>query len=154
MRGGKPEELLPNRTTYKLESLVSETVNFPFEAHSALEDAKALQALVQHHQVTEDLLLKHSFGVDYVEASIRHKTQTEELLKTLKPLESCVSKYMLKIFSMSGLSYQHLKLACERGRGGGAEGYQKILSEKKNRSGTIRVTKNKSIIEKIFSHFN
>lgn len=90
------KELLPNRTTYNLESLVSETVNFPFDAHSAFEDAKALQALVQHHQVTEDLLLKHSFGVDYVEASIRHKTQREELLKTLKPLEFCVSKYMLK----------------------------------------------------------
>lgn len=144
------KELLPNRTTYKLQSLVSETVNFPFEAHSALEDAKALQALVQHHQVTEDLLLKHSFGVDYVEASIRHKTQTEELLKSLKPLESCVSKYMLKKISMSGLSYQHLKLACERG---GAEGILKILSEK-NSSGTVRVTKNKSIIEQIFSHFN
>lgn len=81
---------------YKLKSLVSETANFQFEAHSSLEDAKAFRALVQHHQVTEDLLLKHSFGVDYVEASIRHKTQTEELLKTLRSLESCVSKYMLK----------------------------------------------------------
>lgn len=49
---------------------------------------------------------------------------------------------------MSGLSYQHLKLACERG---GAEGIQKILSEKTS-SGTVSVTKNKSIIEKnIFS---
>lgn len=51
---------------------------------------------------------------------------------------------------MSGFSYQHLKLACERG---GAEGIQKILSEKTS-SGTVSVTKNKSIIEKIFSHFN
>lgn len=61
---------------YNLQSLVSETVNFPFKSHSALSDA-----LVQHQHNTEDFLLKHSLGIYYVEASIRHKTQTEKPLK-------------------------------------------------------------------------
>ena len=72
-------------------------------------------------------MLNHSFGVEFVRSTILHNAKTVELLDTLKPLESCLSKYMLKKISSSGLLYDHLKLACERG---GLEGIEKILGEK------------------------
>ena len=141
--------ILPNQPTYKLQNLVYNTMGISFEAHSALEDAKVLQRLVKHHKVAEDTLLNHSFGVEFVRSTILHKAKTVELLDTLKPLESCLSKYMLKKISSSGLSYDHLKLACERG---GLEVIEKILGEKTD-GGSARITKNKKIIDKMFSHF-
>ena len=65
------------------------------EAHSALEDAKVLQRVVKQHKVAEDTLLNHSVGVEFVRSTILHKAKSVELLDTLKPLESCLSKYML-----------------------------------------------------------
>ena len=108
-------EILPNQPTYKLQNLLYNTMGISFEAHSALEDAKVLQRLVKHHKVAEGTLLNHSFGVEFVRSTILHKAKTVELLDTLKPLKSCLSKYMLKKNSSSGLLYDHLKLACERG---------------------------------------
>lgn len=46
--------------------------------------------------------------------------------------------------ALSGLSYDHLRLAIERG---GHEGLQAVLGEK-TESSNLRVTKNKSIVEK------
>ena len=51
-------EILPNRQSYKLESLVSDTLSLSYNAHSAAEDVKALQALVKHHNVSPDTLFQ------------------------------------------------------------------------------------------------
>lgn len=67
-----------------------------FNAHSALEDVKALQSLVIHHKVSYEIMLKHSFGVDFIISSIESKSKTNELIATLAPLSSCISPYMLK----------------------------------------------------------
>lgn len=61
-----------------------------------------------------------------------------------------VLNYMLRKIAHSGLKYEHLKLAFERG---GAEGIENILGEK-NDSGKVRVTRTKSVIGKIVDHFN
>ena len=86
---------------YKLKKYyIFNTMGISFEAHSALEDAKVLERLVMHHKVAEGTLLNHSFGVEFVRSNL-HKAKTVELLDTLKPLESCLSKYMLKKNSIS-----------------------------------------------------
>ena len=92
-------------------------MRFSFEAHSALVDAKVLQRLVMQNKVAEGSMLNHSFGVEFVRSSILYEAKTVELLDTWKPLESCLSRYMLKKKLSSGLSYDHLKLVCERGVG-------------------------------------
>lgn len=120
-----------------------------YDAHSAIEDVKALQSLILHHKVSYDMMLKHSFDVDFVVSSIESKSRTDNLLATLTPLSSCISQYMLKKIALSGLSYDHLRLAIERG---GHEGLQAVLGEK-TESSNLRVTKNKSIVEKNFHHF-
>lgn len=56
---------------------------------------------------------------------------------------------MLKKIALSGLSYDHLRLAIERG---GADGLKMVLGEK-TEQGTVRVTKNKTIVGKIYDHF-
>ena len=143
-------EVLPNRQSYKLESLVSDTLSLSYNAHSAAEDVKALQALVKHHSVSPDTLLKHSFSVDFVFFKINQKSKTDECLCSLQPLVTCLSNYMIKKIANSGLAYSHLKLAFDRG---GAEGLESVLSEKQQ-DGNARVTKNKSVITKLYSHFS
>ena len=51
--------------------------------------------------------------------------------------ENCISSYMLKKISHSGLNYYHLQLAFQRG---GAEGIGNILGEK-NDDVHVRVTR-------------
>lgn len=57
---------------------------------------------------------------------------------------------MLRKIAHSGLKYERLKLAFERG---GTEGIENIFGGK-NDSGKVRVTRTKSIIVKIVDHFN
>jgi DNA polymerase III epsilon subunit-like protein len=142
-------EVLPGRPSYKLEALVKDTMEVTFNAHSALEDVRALQALVIHHQIANETMLKHSFDTSFVVKSIETKNRTDDTLSTLSPLSECISEYMLKKIARSGLTYNHLKLALERG---GAEGLKSILGEQ-TESGSVRVTKNKTIVTKIYDHF-
>ena len=67
-----------------------------YNAHSAFEDVKALQSFVLHHKVSVDIMLKHSFGVEFVVSSIEIKTKTDSLISTITPLSLCVPDYMLK----------------------------------------------------------
>lgn len=122
-----------------------------FDAHSALEDVKALQSLVLHLNISCDVLLKHSFGVDFVLSSIKYKLKTNDNIVSLQPLSNSVSNYMLKKIAQSGLSYEHLKIAYERG----PEGIENILSET-NSDGVVRVTKTKKnlFFLKIITHFS
>lgn len=59
-------EHLPGRTTYKLESLVKDTMKVSYNAHSAIEDVAILQSLVKYHKLSDETLLKHSFDVIFV----------------------------------------------------------------------------------------
>lgn len=65
-------------------------------------------------------------------------------------MEKCISNHMLRKIAHSGLTYEHLKLAFERG---GAEGIENMLGEK-NDSGKVRGTRTKSVIRKIVDLFN
>eukprot|EP00105_Crassostrea_gigas_P044903 XP_019929051.1 PREDICTED: uncharacterized protein LOC105343599 [Crassostrea gigas] len=67
-------EILPEQHSYKLQTLVQDTMGLAFNAHSALEDVKALQYLVIHHKVSYEIMLKHSFGVDFIISSIESKS--------------------------------------------------------------------------------
>lgn len=71
--------------------------------------------LFLHHKVSYDMMLKYSFDVDFVMSSIESKSRTDNLLATLTPLSSCISQYMLKKIALSELSYDHLRLAIEKG---------------------------------------
>lgn len=142
-------EALPDRKCYKLEALVKDCMSMSFKAHSAHEDVKALQSLVLQCKISCDVLLKHSFSVEYVTSSIDYKSKTDECLGSLQPLSNCLSKYMLRKIAQSGLSYQHLKMAYERG---GPEGLENTLSET-NSDGILRVAITRSIFSKIINHF-
>ena len=88
------------------------------------------QALAKHQSVPPHTLLKHSFGVDFRYQSVQLHD---------------------KKLTNSGLAYNHLKLAFDGG--GGAESLESVLSEKQQ-DGDARVTKNKSFITKLYSHFS
>lgn len=121
-----------------------------YNAHSAFEDVAILPSLVKYHKLSYETLLKHSFDVIFVKDSIDLKCKENECFISLHPLEKCISNYMLRKIAHSGLIYEHLKLAFERGR---AEEIENILGEK-NDSGKARVTRTKSVIGKIVDHFN
>lgn len=125
-------------------------MSMSYNAHLAVEDVKILQSLVLYHNLSSEVLLKHSFSVDYVTSSLAHKSKTSECLNSLQPLIGCLSSYMMKKIAQSGLAYLHLKLAFDRG---GMKGLENVLS-KKQAEGKIRVTKNKSINTKLAIHFS
>lgn len=114
-------EHLPGRTTYKLESLVKDVMKVSYNAHSAIEDVAILQSLVKYHKLSDKTLLKHSFDVILVKNSMDFKCKENECFK------KCIFYYILRKIAHSGLIYEHLKLAFERGR---PEGIENILGGK------------------------
>lgn len=94
-----------------------------YNAHSAIEDVAILQSLVKYHKLSDETLLKHSFDVIFVRNSIDFKCKENECFKS----EKCISYDILRKIAHSGLIYEHLKLAFERGR---PEGIENILGGK------------------------
>lgn len=88
------KEVLPNRNSYKLESLLLDTMSY--NEHLAVEDVKIMQSLVLHHNFSSEDLLKHSFSLDNDTSSLAHTFKTSECLNSLQPLVGCISSYMMK----------------------------------------------------------
>jgi hypothetical protein len=97
-------------------------------------------------------LTPYSSTLDSVTADIKWCETKNRNLATLKCLyvgkSATVSKTMAEKIAGSGLVYGHMKCAYDRS---GSEGLIQILSSK--RSGGVRVTNRKSILEKIVGHF-
>ena len=90
---------------------------------------------------------KNIFGSQVILNSINAGTYQN----TLKPLEDskAISKSMATKIARSGLNYEHLKVAFERN---GFDGLMGVLGEKVE--GTVWVTKQSKIVQKIFDHFS
>ena len=128
-------------------NLVKTILQKDYEAHNALDDAILLQELVNASKLGVTDFVRHSFSIsDIVQSNIRwhQKLENGPSLNILLDHNVCSSGIIDKIAS-SGLKFQNLCLAHRRG---GLNGLTVLLSER-DVVGKIRVTKSKTIIQRL-----
>lgn len=59
-------EGVPNNRSYKQEDLMKDLCTGHYNAHDALADSQALQGLVLRLKISKEMMIKHSFSVDFV----------------------------------------------------------------------------------------
>ena len=138
---------IPGKKSYSQGKLFEELVGGKYQAHDALEDVTALQALVAKTQLTTKLA---SSAVTFTSAQcvIDHRCLVHQLTRDLTRIPA-LSKAMVAKLAGTGLSYHHLQVVYTRQSD---EGLRAVLSEKVN--GKARVTKCKKILDAIVEHFS
>ncbi|XP_042211297.1 uncharacterized protein LOC121858733 isoform X1 [Homarus americanus] len=142
----------PNLENHKQETLVTHILKESYNAHDALADVQALQKLVIKSQSDLQLTLKdYSFTYKSFVALREYEEQGRINSRTLDPLVASnhLSVGMAETIGRSGLSLRDLKLSVASG---GRDLLQQILSQP-NRLGKPRVTKSRSVVDKIHNFF-
>ena len=143
------KEKYPNRAIYKQEELVSDILNETYEAHNAMSDVTSLQKLYAASDC-DSLLEKYSFTTSWGLDIHRYHLEAEKRIGSLQVLVDgkTLSKTMAMKIAGSGLKFDHLKLAFQRG---GYDGIRSLLSEKVN--GTFRVTNSVKVAKCLATFF-
>lgn len=84
-----------------------------YDAHDALADSQALQRLVLHLEVSREMMIKHSFSVDFVIENDNYRmllSKNAFSLKTFCSDKNILSKFTANRIAASGLHYDHLVL--------------------------------------------
>lgn len=142
-------DLFPERKSCSQENLAKDLLNTTYDAHNALNDARTLQRL-RATFISDELLVKHSFTLPWFQEYVRFLNQKKQNLDTLRPLITCkvLSQDMAKKAAASGLSFEHMHSASQRG---GMDGLSRVLEEKVEDK--PRVTSKREIITRIFDYF-
>ena len=114
--------------------MLEELVGGKYQAHDALEDVTALQALVAKTQLTTKLA-SSALTFTLAQCVIDHRCLVHQLTRDLTRIPA-LSKAMVAKLAGTGLSYDHLQVVYTRQSD---EGLRAVLSEKVN--GKARVTK-------------
>ena len=142
-------ELYPNMTNHKQSYLVEQLLHETYGAHNSLEDVKMLQKLIlgEKSKQSHINLFKHSVATSAIFNCIEYENATKTRLDTFSDIikDKVMSTALAKRAAESGLVFQHILLAFERG---GREGVQLLFNEKDSRKRT-RVTNRKSIIKTV-----
>ena len=140
---------LPGHKCYKQEVLVRES-GINYNAHDSLEDCRALEALIKHHNISVEFMIDSSFTYEYALSKCRYRIQKDVNLQSLTPLveKKVITQYMASKIASSGLSYSHLKTVCSRDA---FQGLYSIFRE--DVKGVPRVTKNTKIVIEICIFF-
>ena len=140
------KKLYPGRKSYKQGNLVKDLIDIEYDAHDALADVRALQALIDACRITDTEAF--SFTCSYMLKTIASSDNTKEIMRSLNVIPCEVLSDSMKKNASSGLKFDHMKLAYMRG---GAEGVRGVMSEKFN--GRPRVTSNKRILKSVSDYF-
>ena len=143
-------ENFPGQASYSQTALYTHFVRQNYDAHDALEDVRSLQRLIQAALIPFTTLQSHTYSFESATEYVDFLDIKRRLLATLTPHMSCLSKTMLDKIAASGLTYQHLHLAFQRG---GSEGLRNLLREP-NAAGKARVTTCSRVLDLICKHFN
>ncbi|XP_069119349.1 uncharacterized protein [Argopecten irradians] len=143
------KEMVPGLECYKQEFVYQKVVGGSYNAHNALSDARSLMAICAQVTASAELKQKHCFYLSYVYDTITFVDQKAGNLQTLAPLVGVLSAGMLDKIAASGLSLSHLKLAFKRDSFSGISDLFSEVSE----SGKVRVTKSKSVVDKVNAYF-
>lgn len=143
-------EAVPNRRSYKQMDLMKDLCTAHYDAHDALADSQALQRLVLHLEISREMMMKHSFSVDFVIENDNYGMLLSKNASSLKHLvdKNSLSKFTANKIAASGLYYDHLCIAHQRDP---LNGIKCVLSEKS--IGKARVTSDCKIIMSLHHYF-
>lgn len=81
-----------------------------YDAHNALADSQALQRLVLHLEISREMMMKHSFSVDFVIENDNYGMLLSKNASSLKHLvdKNILSKFTANKIAASGLYYDNL----------------------------------------------
>lgn len=116
----------PGLAHHKLTDLYRHAFGEAFQAHSAVEDVRALAKLLLHYDINQSKLVRHLFSQ---QQTIRQLTELTNSKTYKGSYGSAVADGVLKNaqsdrLSRSGIGLQHLRLSFERA---GLEGLEAIL---------------------------
>ena len=138
------KDVLPEQKSQKLGTLVANVLEKKFEAHDAMEDARALQEL---YKVLADVetMCQHSFHIAYTQHQVDTRVKMASLRCMIK--DGAVSEYMARKIANSGLVLSHLVRQFNMG---GGEGVVQLLKATCN--GRPRVTTNERVLRSIVAY--
>lgn len=134
----------PGLASYKQTFLVEKLLSETYDAHNAIDDSKVLYKLVLEKANINNNQVKFTFPSTY--PYDYHVIQQN--LKTFTKAINCkaISRCCALKASRTNLKLSHMNLSVERG---GIDGLRALLSEKSH-NGTVRVTRCKRAIQKLF----
>ena len=141
------KRLFPDAENHKQVTIVHKVLGESYVAHDAMEDCKMLQKVVDRTSKQSMLLKEHYFEVTQVSCNgVQPKRESVEWLCK----RNIISKATEKKINRSSLTYEHLKLACQRD---GFDGLYFLLSESLPNTGKPRVTRNQKVVQKLANYF-
>ena len=155
-------EFLPSRKSYSQSNLVEEILNKSYSAHNSLADSKALKQLIQHLNPSNQLVAKHSFGIQEVANAMATRKNKLEKMETLEPLvvSDIVTKYMADKMAASGIDYRTLEDVYKRDRSDGIKDLLKGAGDNNDHhgnsssgGGVVGVTKQSKVIDSLSDYF-
>ena len=136
--------VLPEQKSHKLGTLVENVMEKRFEAHDAMEDARALQELCKAVADVETVR-QHSFHIAYTQRQLSIRVKIASLRGMIK--DGAVTEYMARKIANSGLAQSHL---VRQFNTGGDKGVVQLLKATCN--GKPRVTTNERVLRSIVAY--
>ncbi|VDI08997.1 Hypothetical predicted protein [Mytilus galloprovincialis] len=137
--------------SYTQESLHKHLLENDYIAHNAINDVLSLESIIIKSEVGASLICKYSFTTQSFIKQSNFSLETKKNITTFDNLKigKFASSGIVHRMAESGLQFSHLMFAYERN---GSEGLKSLLLEKRLDE-KPRVTKNKSVIDKLLRYF-
>lgn len=87
--------------SYKQEALCHHFFCEAFAAHNALADAEALKKLVEQVQFAQELLVKHSFTLEFVLELQRFSAAKKSMMTSWENLVFCLNQWLKKLLVLA-----------------------------------------------------
>lgn len=87
--------------SYKQEALCHHFFCDAFAAHNALADAEALKKLVEQVQFAQELLVKHSFTLEFVLELQRFSAAKKSMMTSWENLVFCLNQWLKKLLVLA-----------------------------------------------------
>ncbi|XP_071138472.1 uncharacterized protein [Mytilus edulis] len=142
------KQVVPGLASYRQSFLVNNLLGQEYESHNAVHDARLLLKLITDKGNISNYLDDLAFSPNYPDQYHLQLCNLKTYSKVIK--EKVISKAMALKSAKSNLKLCHLKMSVDRG---GKMGLIALLSEKSVKTGDVRVTKNKKILQRIFEYF-
>ncbi|CAC5385951.1 unnamed protein product [Mytilus coruscus] len=137
--------------SYTQESLHKHLLENDYIAHNAINDVLSLESIKKQVGSGATLICKYSFTTQSFIKQSNFSLETKKKITTFDNLKNgkFASSGIIHRMAESGLQFSHLMFAYERNR---SEGVKSLLLEKRLDE-KPRVTKNKSVIDKLLKYF-
>ena len=145
------KSVMRNRPKYSQSAIVEDVLGEPCDTHNSLADVNILRRVMMKTGVEPDLMIEHSFTLQWFGSYNNFITHRNVRMATFQPLarKRVVSTGMIVKMASSGLEFKYLAVAFTRG---GKDGLISLLTEKST-DNKVRVTNKNSVLNSLTDYF-